>query len=270
MAITDFDGVIAGYKGLRPFLKAASGTLVAGRAFSYWGVAGIPGPGGYNGTLNGVVLESTSNTVAGMLRHIDPGSGNAYLGRFGGGASQAGMLVLADRLWHNGGITITSTSSQAITSPTWPARDADGATNGEGVYLGLEVSATTGTGTPTITVGYTNSAGTAGRTGTNIVATTASTLLGTCYWIGQQGVDTGVRSVQSLQLSASWTSGTINLVAFRILEMVETAAAFVGNWIDVASGGLERLYNGVVPYLQFIPQTTTSTNIVGSYLETHG
>jgi len=178
--------------------------------------------------------------------------------------------MLCDRLWHNGGYTITSTSAQNSTTPTWPARDVAGSTNGDGVLLALEVSAATGAGTPTITVGYTNSADTASRTGTNILATSASAIAGSTYLIGLQAGDTGVRSVQSLTLSATWTSGTINLVAYRVLSMLEVFGGNAGYALDALTGGFPRLYNGVVPYLMFYPSTTTTSTVTGTYMEAHG
>ena len=136
--------------------------------------------------------------------------------------------------------------------------------------MAVEVSAATGAGTPTITISYTNQAGTASRTGTNIIATVASSAIGATYFIGLQAGDTGVQSVQSLTLSATWTSGTINLVAYRILAQLELPGAFIPNAIDFLTGGGPRLYNGVVPWLVFMPNTTTATNLTGSYVETQG
>lgn len=270
MALTTLDLVIAGMQPMRRIAKAVTATLVAGRDASLWSLGGNPGAGSFNGTLNGVVLDSTSGMIAGQIPHVNPGSGNAHLARLSASATQAGALMLCDRLWHNGGFTITSTGVQSITSPTWPARDVAGSTNGDGVLLAVEVSAATGAGTPTITVSYTNQAGIAGRTATNVRATVASSAIGAVYEIGLQAGDTGVRSVQSLTLSATWTSGTINLVAFRPLAVLELPVANTTNAIDAVTGGLPRLYDGVVPWLVFSPSTTTATNVSGSYVESHG
>lgn len=270
MAITTIDGAIAGMQPPKFFAKAATATLVAGRPASLWSLAGSPGAGSFDNTLNGVTLSSSSSLVNGQLPHFDPGSGNAYLARLTAAATQAGALLLLDRLWHNGGFTITSTSAQNITSPTWPARDANGSTNGVGVFLAVEVSAATGAGTPTITISYTNQDGTAGRTATNILATVASSAIGATYLIGLQAGDTGVRSVQSLTLSATWTSGTINLVAYRLIAALELPIAGVTNAIDLVTSGMPRLYNGTVPWLVFQPSTTTATVVSGTYVETQG
>ena len=214
--------------------------------------------------------------VNGQIPHADPVTGNSHLARLTGAATQAGVLSLLDRLWHNGGFTITSTGAQAITSPTWPARcptsltDDTPATTGVGVMLALEVSAACGAATPTITVSYTNSAGTAGRTATNILATVASPAIGATYFLGLQAGDIGVRSVQSVTLSASWVSGTINLVAYRPIVDLELPIAGTPNAVDALTGGLPRLYNGVVPWLVFTPNTTTATLVSGTYAETQG
>jgi hypothetical protein len=274
MAISTQDGIVAGLRQPVRFAKSVTATLVAGRPASLWSLAGTPGAGSFDTTLNGVTLSSSSTIPAGALRHYDPASGNAYLAFLEAIATQDGVLELRDRIWHNGGFTITSTSAQSITSPTWPSRcptsgtDDTPSTNGLGVGLALEISAAAGAAAPTITVSYTNDQGTSGRTGTNILATANSPAIGALYDIGWQAGDTGVRSVQSLTLSASWVSGTMNLVAYRHLASLPTGPR--GNALDFLTGGGARLYNGVVPWLVFIPNTTTATLVQGTLIETQG
>lgn len=270
MSVTTLDQVVAGFQPTRFFSKAVTPTLVAGRPASLWGLGGIPGAGSFDNTLNGVTLSSSSAQVAGQLPHVDPGSGLAYVAQLMATASQAGILLVLDRLWHNGNISATSTSPQSITSPTWPARDDNASTNGTGVLLALEVSAATGAGTPTITISYTNQAGTSGRTATNIIATNASSAAGALYFIGLQAGDTGVRSVQSITLSQTWTSGTINLVAYRVLGAVGIATGGIPAKEDAVTLGMPTVPNGAVPWLAFVPSATTATNVIGTYVETQG
>lgn len=276
MAITTLDGVLAGMRPPMMIAKAVTATLVAGRPASLWSLAGSPGAGSFDTTLNGVVLSSSSALVNGQIPHYDPATGNAHLARLQAAATQAGTLLLLDRIWHNGGFTITSTAAQNITSPTWPSRcptsgsDDTPSTNGHGILLALEISAAAGAAAPTITVSYTNQAGTAGRTGTNILATANSPAIGATYFIGLQAGDTGVRSVQSLTLSVSWVSGTMNLVAYRLLAALELPGNLMPNAIDAITGGLPRLYNGTVPWLVFVPNTTTASLVTGLYMETQG
>lgn len=336
MAITTLDGAIAGMKRPVEFAKNVTGTLVAGRPHSLFYLAGRPGaaaaptPG-----LKGVRLTS----YAGQLPFNNPSSGNSYLARFQAQATIAGSLLLCDRLWHNSGFTITSTSAQIVGNPVvsssvanptvitctgnvpfangdvvkivghtgstpaidgeytisnvsgatftipvnvsvggsggsvgipLPARDANGATVGEQVNVGVEVSANVGAGTPTLTVAYTNTAGVAGRSGTSIIATAASPIAGAFYDIGLQAGDTGVQLIQSLTLNATWTSGTIHLVAYRILARLELTSANIPNAIDALTSGFPRLYDNTVPFLLFIPSTTTTSNITGHMIVSQG
>jgi hypothetical protein len=268
MAITTLDGAIAGMQKPVEFIKAATPTLVAGRPHSLFYLAGIPGaaaapsPG-----IGGTTLTS----YAGQLPFSNPGSGNTYLARLQAMATIGGSLLLCDRLWHNSGITITSNTEQTFTGATdIPARDANGAALGAEVYAAVEVSGATGAGTPTLTLKYTNQSNTADKTATNVVATVASSAAGAFYPIGLAAGDTGIRKAQSLTLSATWTSGTIHVVLYRVLARLELTAANVGNAIDAVTGGFVRLYNDTVPFLVFIPSTTTASNISGHMIVTQG
>jgi hypothetical protein len=337
MAITTIDGAIAGMQPPVSFAKNVTGTMVAGRHHSLFYLAGYPGaasapaPG-----LKGAALT----TYAGQIPFSNPGSGNTYLARLQASATIAGTLMLCDRLWHNSGISITTTptaqlsgntiSTSSVANPTvitcsanhpfangdsviisghtgstpaidgvytisnvaattftipvnvsvggsggtvgiaFPARDANGTVSGKQVYLGVEVSTVTSTNAPTLTLNYTNNAGVGNRSGVNIVPTVASSIAGTFYPIGLQAGDTGVRSVQSIALSASWTSGTIHVVAYRILASLELTAANIPNAIDALTSGFTQLYNNTVPFLVFLPSTTTTSNISGQIVYSQG
>lgn len=268
MAITSIDGALAGMQPPREFVKAVTGTLVAGRAHSLFYLAGIPGAGvAPTPGIGGEVLT----TLSGQIPFSNPVSGNTYLARLQGQSAQAGVLMLCDRLWQNSGINVTLTSEQVFTgSAQIPARDNNGANSGDGVYAAVEVSAATGAGTPTLTVKYTNEAGTAGKTGTNTVATVASSIAGTFHTIGLAARDQGVRKAESLTLSATWTSGTIHVILYRVIARLELTVAQIPNAIDALTGGFVRMYDNSVPFLVFLPQTTTSSNIAGHVIWTQG
>lgn len=263
MAITTLDGAIAGMQPPRYFAKGVSGTLVAGRPHTWWAIAGTPGAGTYDTTLNGAVL--TSN--AGQIPRTNPASGNAYLARFSGMTAHTGMLLLCDRLWQNR--PANASGAQAITSPTWPARDAAGTTNGDGVLLAVEYSTAQTAGTPTCTVTYTNEAGTGSRSATLIDAITATTAAGSFLRLNLQAGDKGVRSVQSVNFSATSTGGVWNLVAYRVLASLEVTAN-IPYAVDILTSGMPRLYDNTVPFLVFVPVTTTTTTVTGTYIETQG
>ena len=264
MAITTLDGVIAGMQPPRSYTKASSGTLVAGRPHTWWATAGFPGAGSYDTTLNGATLTGPVN---GQIPRSNPVTGNAYLARFSAMVPQAGVVMLLDRIWQNR--LANATGAQAITSPTWPARDANGATDGESILLALEFSTASSAGTPTCAVTYTNSAGTGSRTANLLDAVTATTAVGSFLRFDLQSGDTGIRSIQSANLSATLTGGVVNLVAYRVLAMIECVAN-IPNAIDAVTGGMPRVYYGAVPFLAYIPTGATATNVVGSYIETQG
>lgn len=277
MAIATLDGVLAGMKPTVPFAKVATPTLVAGRPHSLWYLAGSPGAGLTPATTaGGVSLSSTSALVNGQLYHQNPVSGNSYLARFSAGATQPGCLMLCDRLMQVGGnsggtaISVTTTTAQTINTGTLPTRDSAGLSDGDMVQWGLEVITATGAGAATPAIGYTNSSGTTTRTASVVDTYVASSAIGAFYRFGLQAGDDGIRSVQSLTLSVSMTSGSIALVAYRVLACLELPGGFIPNAIDALTSGFPQEYNGVVPFLIFVPSTTTATAVSGTYVETQG
>ena len=268
MAITTLDGLIAGFQPPQFLNKSLSGTLTVARPFTPFYTAGIPGaaisptPG---------IAGAALTTYPGQIPFTNPGAGNSYLARFVASSSNnAGMIQLADRLWHNSGINVTTTTAQTVNSVAWPARDTNGSTNGEGVLIGLEVSVATGVGNAAPSISYTNSAGTAGRTATLAVGYTASSAIGTFYQFILQAGDTGVRSIQSITLGTSMTSGTIHLVAYRLLSLVPVYAVGAGTAVNSITSGMPRMYDNTVPFVIFTPSTVTTTYLSGSMTVAQG
>ncbi|MDX2300744.1 MAG: hypothetical protein NW204_13545 [Xanthomonadaceae bacterium] len=225
-----------------------------------------PNAGAFDSTLNGVTLTS----AVGGFPFPEPASGKetrivGFRAR-SGSTSMNGFFLFCDRLWHNGGIDITSTSAQSITSPTWPPRDANEATDGDGVLLALELSVSAGAGTPTITVSYTNSNGVSGRTGTNITPTVASPTAGSMLPISLEGADRGVRSVQSVTLSSSWVSGTAHLVAYRpVMGAPAHGGPMFGSFSeDALTCGMPKVPNGATLYAVFASQENNNLLFGGS------
>lgn len=268
MAITTLDQLLAGMLPPASIVKAATPTLVAGRPHSLFYIAGAPGaavaptPG-----LAGASLTS----YAGQIPFPAAVSGkNIYLARFQAQATGTGALVLCDRLWHNSGLSLTTTTAQTINSVAWPARDADGTSNGNQVLIGLEVTTATGSGAPVFTMSYTSQNGTAGRTGTGILTGVASSAIGAFYPMGLAAGDTGVRSVQSFTLSATWTSGAASLVAYREIARLEITSSNVPAAIDAITAGMPLMYDGSVPFLLFIPAGTATSATSGHVVYSQG
>lgn len=272
MAITTLDGAIAGMQAPQPFMKVGitMTAVAAQRAYTHWYANGNPGASAANAAgVNGdAVTPADGTAVRGRILRTNPVSGNAYIGRLAVSATVAGTLWLIDRLWHNSGLTVTSTAAQAITPASLPPRSGDGTSNGANVMAAIEWSATGGAGTPTVTLTYTDQDGNAGNTGT--FTGVASPPVGTFEIFTLAAGDTGIRAPTSFIQSATRTSGTMHLVLFRVLAQVEVTAANIGNAIDALTGGLPRIYDDSVLQFVWFPIATSATTIAGQYIETQG
>lgn len=268
MSITTLDAALAGMVYPREIIKYASGTLVAGRPFTHFYTRGIPGEGtASNAGIDGEVLIGP---VSGQIPFENPVSGNSYLARFQAQATQSGSLLLCDKLWANSGLVVTSTSEQMISGAQIPARDANGLDTGDQVYAAVEVTTATGAGTPTLTLKYTNTSGQTNRIAYNAISTSSSSAKGTFYPIGLAAGDKGIQKVESLRLSATWTSGNISLVLYRIIARLELTTPNTPNAIDALTGGFPRIYDNSVLFTVFIPCTTSSTYISGHVIYSQG
>jgi len=176
--------------------------------------------------LNGeAVVNSLGTQIQGKYpRNDNPSGVNAYITeirtRSGLVSDQfriTGGIFIIDRLWHNSGIDVTSTSVQTLSSPAaHAARDRNGAANGADVWVGIQAStAWVGAASPTISISYTNQDGTSGRTASCVPH--SSLAAGDIALFYLQSGDTGVRSIQSVQFSAAKTSGAASLVLFRMI-----------------------------------------------------
>lgn len=183
--------------------------------------------------VNGLARDCS--TAAGALltgSHVlaDAATGGWYLTRFGTNASVVGTYGLVDILWQNTGLAVAA-GAQAITTPTWPARDVNGSTNGEGVRIAIQVLGTLGNAAAvaTSTITYVNSNGDTGRTGILTGAVgfqmPATALIGTWIPFTLQAGDTGVRSISSFNSGTTYTSGTFALAAYRTLAVDGVAVA---------------------------------------------
>lgn len=257
MAITTYSGIQNGVQQVVTVTKSNpfNTTTIPWTIADLWNVGNNAGT--YNTTAAGAVLSSTSAQVTGQLLHVNPPAGtNCYVAGLRGVVtnSTAGgkgpLVYVYDRLWHSGGYSATTTTAQTVNSPTWPARDIAGSTNGDGVLIAFQVQSALGANpSANVTISYTNQAGTAGRTGTIILPSVVSGSVTNIYFFGLQSGDTGVRSVQSVTLSSSLTSGSWGLVAMRVLALMPVSNNKRAIKEDGFTLGLPRLYDGSVPVL---------------------
>ena len=261
MAISNQDGLVSALAGVVPQNRAmwtkANVTSVAGRMCSLWTGTGQPGTGSL--TLGQAAAGAVSTSAdTGAYPFTNPSGQNTYAGRAIASSAATGMLVLFDLLWVWGsggsGWVVTTTTAQATTSPAALTRpDA----NGNGTELWLEVLSTLGAGASTPSISYTNSGGTGSRT-TSALASTSGFITGSMVQFPLQAGDTGVKSVQSMTLTTTMTSGTARVCILRRVAEIPITTANVPVLLDFAALGLPQIYDSASLFWAFLPVSTTS------------
>lgn len=186
-------------------------TTVAGLWYSLWqqapfGAAAAP-----------TTAAALTRTASGALPEFQNGGAAALrMTRAELARQRGGLLVLCDRLSHQGGLSGIVTTAQTTNLPTAALPRY---TTGAGVLMALEIYTLIGTTATTVTVSYTNQAGTAGRTSLPIAfgGTNNREAQRLLHVPLQQG-DTGVRSVESVTvLATTGTAGAFGVTLYKPL-----------------------------------------------------
>ena len=249
----------------RVIFKVGTAPEAAGQYYCFAKDTGVPGawlPG--TPGINGRNTDGTTVADRGCISAGTPISGINYIRDIVTTASQAGTFILADVLWVNTGLVVTTTTAQAITQPTLPLRDNLGTSNGFGIGAGILVTTATtnAAAIATITVSYTNSEGVAGKTAT-ISSYPATAVIGTFVPFQLAQGDLGISSIQSITLGTTLTAGAISLIAFNFLATVPVTVANIGSIAFQRKLDL-KLNNGhcLLPF--WLASNTTATNLIGT------
>ena len=251
------------------FMKTGTAADAAGYWYCTSKDAGFPGawaPG--TPGVNGRVTDGTNSADFGCFPIANPSVGANYLTEVNMAAAVNHTHLLFDVLWVNSGLAITTTTAQSITTPTLPARDINGTTNGEGCSIAILCTAAVGLAAvaSNAIVTYTNSDGTDSRTATlsAIVGSQApaTPVIGTLIWFNLQAGDKGVRSIQSITLNTSWVSGSISLMITRDIATIGTTIPNVNAQKIIGTPGI-RLYNGTCLLHSVLTSATTETFFAG-------
>ena len=264
MAITTQDQLLAkiAEAGQKPFAKQGATGKGAGSYHSYWAQGGLPGAGAAQGSVNGAVPD---DATAGAILFNNPAApALTYLARLGLALSPGnGMFELYDRLWHNSGLSGVVATAQAIAQPAL-TRSADGV----GVELYAEWYAPTGATAVNATASYTNTDNVAGRLAT--AAFPASPVAGQMVPFNLAAGDRGIRSVQSLTLSATTgTAGNFGLTLFKNVVEVPSGAN-VGQSFDAYDLGLPQIPNDACLAMMVLLNQTAVPSVNGSFVLAQG
>ncbi|MBX9580465.1 MAG: hypothetical protein K2X87_09170 [Gemmataceae bacterium] len=158
-----------------------------------------------------------------------------------GTAQSTVAMMLCDRLSHQGGLVGNVATAQTTNLPTAALTRY---TSGAGVMAALEVYTAIGTGGSTVSVSYTNQAGTSGRTSKPVVIGATGANAATQFFpLPLQDGDTGVRSVESVTMAAATgTAGNMGVTLYKPLLILPGVAAATNlsgplHWDGVICGG---------------------------------
>lgn len=190
--------------------------------------AGNPDSGTIYNTGTNLAFQATSDTTtgAGGIQHggnVSPATKHIVnASAYTAAATTAPcVLMLVDLLGFYRVSTVTTTTAQTLNNTVTLPRYTDGA--GVQAFMWNTNTTALGAATPNLSINYTNSAGTAGRATPTVLPvgkTAAANGLvlysGTGagkYWpfLPLQSGDSGIRSIQSVTISASYVSGEFSI-----------------------------------------------------------
>ncbi|APU88898.1 hypothetical protein Rctr197k_081 [Virus Rctr197k] len=243
MAITTYDAYLAQMRQgiLVPWWK--EGATAGSHDFaSMWLADNDPGAAPAGGA-------AVSNATRGAL-HFGGASTSRILGVDLAWSNDYGphCLTLCDRLVHTDGLVGNSGALQATNLPT-PALTRY--TTGLGVFAGLEIYTNISNTTPQdCVVTYTNQAGTGGRTGTCEMGSSRHFAAREIVPVALQAGDTGVRSVESVQLAGATGAavGSFGVTLYRplmIIPFIDTTPLNSGTRVKLTYSAFLNM--GMVP-----------------------
>lgn len=229
-------------------------------------------------------LTDTTTNATGIKHGGDVGGGTGYKHLLNAAAQTAAattapcVLMLVDLLGFYPITSVTTITAQTLNNSVGLPRYTDGA----GVQAFLTPSTVMGAATPNLSIGYTNSAGTAGRAtpttlpiGNSAAAVTSVVYSGTGAgkfgpFMPLQAGDAGVRSAQTVTISASYLSGVLNLVLCKPLLTLPITTLGVTAERDLVNQfmSMPRVYDGAcLAWLMLAGAATPVASPLSGHLE---
>ena len=177
----------------------------------------------------------------------------------------AGVYLLYDRLMHIGGLSGTSTSDQDVQDEP-PSVAITRNTNGAGNIAWYEVYTQIGASGTTLTMTYTNQAGTSGRTSTINIGATGFREVTRAQRIPLAAGDNGIRAIEKVALTATTgTAGNFGITLAQPLAWLPVGAAGTPGWRDYATGlpGIPVIDPNACLALMCIPAAATAPEVWG-------
>jgi hypothetical protein len=235
---------------------------IAGRGCSLWEYDGMPSKG--NTPTVGAIPDLTTQ---GAIPFTPPSGGRD---KFLIGASitplTGGVFLLYDRLFHIGGLSANTISSQTIQgSPATPSLTRN--TGGAGNIAFYEIYSLLGTTTRNLTMTYTNQGGTGSRTSTINIGATAFREITRMQRIPLASGDSGIQSIQSVQLDGlTGSAGNFGIIIAQPIAWIPVNVSGSMGWRDYTTGlpGIPVINPDACLSLMFIPNAAIQTELFGS------
>jgi hypothetical protein len=178
----------------------------------------------------------------------------------------SGVYLLYDRLFHEGGLSGTSTAAQTIQGST-PTPALTRNTGGAGNIAFYEIYTIIGTTSTTLTMTYTNQAGTGSKTSTINIGATGFREVTRMQRIPLAAGDSGIQAIEQIQLTATTgTAGNFGITIAQPLAWIPIGAGGTMGWRDYTTGlpGIPVIDPNACLALMFIPSGTTAPELFGS------
>lgn len=246
-------------KGQRRMFNKASFTTANNYWSRLWNAAGHPAAGAEPASLLGSV--PTKDTL-GAIPFVNPTSpATLHLLQWSNFGINANGILLYDRLWHAGNISLGSGAQQVITLGSALTRYA----NGIEVEIAIEITTAAGTGAKTMSIEYTNTDNVTGRTAT--ISIDASAPINRVYFATLQAGDRGVKSIESVTMTGTLNTGVANILLFMDIDSSNTISSTdVIKDLITQYPSLPNIVDNACLSFYILASTTTSGAIRGKLL----
>lgn len=253
MAITTLDSLLTKLQGsqAKRIYKANQSTEGAGFWHSLWKAVGSPPAGATPATGVG---EIPTSATAGAISFTNAAGGeDTYLARaVAANANVAGLLIY-DRLWVNSGLVGNITTLQSFVGQTVNRGGFPG------VEIWIEWNTGTGTATGNLTVTYTDQDNNTGATSVSPMYNGPS--LNQMAPLPLAVGDTGVKSVQSVQLSVACSiAGDFGIMLLRPIAFLSIPQISVSNMHDAFATGMPTIEDNACLALSMLCSSSVMGN----------
>jgi len=250
------------------FYKTGPTMQGAGTWSTLWKAAGAPAAGSNSGGTPGAAFTNAG------INFDAKDTDRKVLLSFGGSASLAACLMLADRLV-GVNFSLVSTGDKTINSAALTRYTLTAAT---GVQAWLEITTATTTsaavikmGTAAPTTGYTDAGGTGSRQGAYLTFPAAATVVQSMHRLPEGAGFRGIRSVENCNLTTAPAAGAADLVLLQQLACIPLVA---NTWNEqdyvLQNAGMPRVFDGAALMLACLGNATTAFNVWGSVKLAYG